>query len=97
MAGENVMSQRQQLERIMFIDRIIRDEEYPNADRIAEMLEVSRRVIFNDREFMINRLGAPIEFDRSRGGWYYTDKTWAMPGMIVTEGNSWHSFECGDL
>ena len=80
------MSQRQQLERIMIIDHSIRVGEYPNADRLAQMLEVSRRVIFNDREFMINRLGAPIEFDRERGGWFYTNKTWVLPGMIVTEG-----------
>ncbi len=80
------MSQRQQLERIMAIDRSIRDDEYPNADRLAKKLEVSRRVIFNDREFMINRLGAPMEFNRARGGWYYTDKTWVLPGMIITEG-----------
>lgn len=80
------MSQRQQLERIMAIDRSIRDAEYPNANRLAETLEVSRRVIFNDREFMINRLGAPLEFDRQHGGWCYADQTWVLPGMIVTEG-----------
>lgn len=80
------MSQRQQLERIMVIDRCIREGEFPNAERLAEMLEVSRRVIFNDRDFMINRLGAPIEFDRHHGGWVYTDRTWNLPGMIVTEG-----------
>jgi len=80
------MSQRQQLERLMVIDRSIRDGGYPTAERLAEMLEVSRRVIFNDRDFMINRLGAPIEFDRHHGGWAYTDKTWNLPGMIVTEG-----------
>lgn len=80
------MSQRQQLERIMEIDRRIRAGEYPNAERMAEVLEVSRRVVFNDRDFMIHRLGAPIEFDREHGGWYYTDRTWLLPGMIVTEG-----------
>lgn len=80
------MSQRQQLERIMAIDRSIRDGEYPNADRLAKKLEVSRRVIFNDREFMINRLGAPIEYDQQQGGWFYTNKTWVLPGMIVSEG-----------
>jgi len=80
------MSQRQQLERIMEIDRRIRDGEYPKADQLASDLEVSRRVIFNDRDFMIHRLGAPIEFDRARGGWYYTDETWILPGIIVTEG-----------
>ena len=70
----------------MEIDRRIREGEYPNADRMAETLEVSRRVIYNDRSFMIYRLGAPIEFDREHGGWYYTDKTWILPGMMVTEG-----------
>ena len=80
------MSQRQQLERLMEIDRRIRDGEYPNADKMAKILEVSRRVIFTDRDYMINRMGAPIEFDRARGGWYYTNSTWVLPGMIVTEG-----------
>lgn len=80
------MSQRQQLERIMEIDKQIRLGNYPNADRMAEILEVSRRVIYNDRSFMIYRLGAPIEFDRERGGWYYTDKTWSLPGIYVTQG-----------
>lgn len=80
------MSQRQQLERIMEIDRRIRDGEYPNPNQLAKDLEVSRRVLFVDRDFMINRLGAPIEYDRSRGGWYYTDETWVLPGIIVTEG-----------
>ena len=80
------MSQRQQLERIMEIDRRIREGGYPNAEKLAEILEVSRRVIFNDRSFMIYRLGAPIAFDRERGGWYYTDKTWSLPGIYVTQG-----------
>lgn len=80
------MSQRQQLERIFEIDRRIRAREYPNAVMIAQALEVSRRVIYMDREFMVNRLGAPIEFDRERGGWYYADETWSLPNIMVTEG-----------
>ncbi len=79
------MSQRQQLERIMEIDRRIRAGEFPNADRMAEILEVSRRVIYNDRSSMICRLGAPIEYDRERGGWFYTDQIWILLGMMVTE------------
>ena len=70
----------------MEIDRRIREGAYPNAETMAESLEVSRRVIFNDRSFMIYRLGAPIEFDRERGGWFYTDKTWSLPGIYVTQG-----------
>ena len=57
----------------MEIDRHIREGEYPNNDKLAKILEVSRRVIFKDRSFMIYRLGALIEFDREKGGWFYTD------------------------
>ncbi len=80
------MSQRQQLERIMEIDSRIRDGQYPNPNQLATDLGVKRRTIFDDRTFMIDRLGAPIEFDRARSGWYYTDETWLLPGIIVTEG-----------
>jgi len=80
------MSQRQQLERIMEIDAQVRAGLYPNAERIAEKLEVSKRVIYQDKAFMTMRLGAPIAFDRERGGWYYTNPTWILPSMFVTEG-----------
>ncbi len=80
------MSQRQQLERIMEIDTQIRGGLYPNAEKIARKLEVSKRVIYQDRNFMVNRLGAPIEFDRERRGWHYTNLTWILPSMFVTEG-----------
>jgi predicted DNA-binding transcriptional regulator YafY len=80
------MSQRQQLERIMEIDRQIRASLYPKAEDIAAVIECSRRVIFEDKRFMVDRLGAPIEFDRERGGWYYTDPTWILPNTMVTEG-----------
>jgi len=40
------MSQRLQLERIMKSDRRIRAGEYPNVECMAQVLEVSRRVIF---------------------------------------------------
>jgi predicted DNA-binding transcriptional regulator YafY len=80
------MSQRQQLERIFYIDASIRAGRYPTADLLAEELEVSRRVVFTDREFMVNRLWAPIEFDHERGGWWYTSSTWTLPNMMITEG-----------
>jgi predicted DNA-binding transcriptional regulator YafY len=62
------MSQRQQLERIFEIDRQIRAGLYPKAEDIAAKLECSRRVIFEDRRFMVDRLAAPIEYNREKGG-----------------------------
>lgn len=80
------MSQRQQLERLLEIDRQVRAGLYPNADSLARDLEVSRRVIFKDRAFMIDQLRAPLATDRRRGGWYYTDPTYTLPNIMVTEG-----------
>lgn len=77
---------RLQIERILAIDRRIRDGEYPNADTLAGELEVSRRVLFTDRKFLVERLGAPLAFDRARGGWHYTQKNWALPSAMVTQG-----------
>lgn len=80
------MSQRQQLERIFEIDRSIRAGEFPNATWLAGILEVSKRVIYNDRVFMIDRLGAPIVYDQEKGGWYYNNETWTLPNTMITEG-----------
>ncbi len=80
------MSQRQQLERILCIDRHIRAGRFPNATQLAGELEVSRRVIYVDRQFMVERLGAPIAYDRRRGGWYYADATWMLPAIMISEG-----------
>lgn len=74
------------LERIIRIDQEIRAGRYPSAASLAEMFEVSERTIYADREFMINRLGAPIGFNEEAGGWYYTDKTWVLPAIMVSEG-----------
>ncbi|MCS6846690.1 MAG: WYL domain-containing transcriptional regulator [Anaerolineae bacterium] len=80
------MSQRQQLVRIMEIDRQVRAGRYPSADSLARELGVSRRVIYKDRAYMIDQLGAPLATDRERGGWYYTEPTYALPSVMATQG-----------
>jgi predicted DNA-binding transcriptional regulator YafY len=80
------MSQRQQLERILAIDSQIRSGAFPHPDSLAQELEVSRRVVFNDRKFLVERLGAPLAYHRQKGGWYYTDATWMLPTTLITEG-----------
>lgn len=80
------MSQRHLLERIMEIDRQIRAGLYPNADKLAVEMEWSRSTIFEDRNFMIERLKAPLEYDREKRGWYYTDPTYVLPSIMVEDG-----------
>lgn len=80
------MSGRQQLERIMEIDRQVRAGFYPNARSLARLLEVNERTLYQDRQFMIDRLRAPLAYDRKRGGWCYTDTTWILPNVMINEG-----------
>jgi predicted DNA-binding transcriptional regulator YafY len=74
------------LYRMIQIDQEIRAGNYPSAGKLARKFEVSERTIYDDRDFMINSLGAPIAFDELAGGWYYTDQTWVLPAIMVSEG-----------
>lgn len=80
------MAGRDQLRRILEIDRRVRDGEYPHPDALAIELEVTRRVIFNDRAYMLGTLGAPLEYSRARGGWHYTEPNWMLPSVLITRG-----------
>lgn len=64
----------------------IRAGEYPNASAFAREWEVSRKTIQRDIEFMRYSLGAPIEFDPQRNGFCYTNPSWSLPAMQLTEG-----------
>jgi hypothetical protein len=56
------------LERFFEIDWSIRAGEFPNATRLDGILEASKRVIYNDRAFMIDRLGTPIAYNQEKRG-----------------------------
>lgn len=74
------------LERIIYIDQQIRARRYPSAATLAQHFEVSKRTIYEDRTFMVERLGAPIIYDPDHSGWAYADETWVLPAMMVSEG-----------
>jgi len=75
-----------QIARVMEIDRLVRGGRAPSPLALARQLDVSKRQIFGDRRYLIEELGAPLRFDRKRGGWIYTDHTWVLPTAILTEG-----------
>jgi proteasome accessory factor B len=68
------------------IHQAIQDAEYPNANTLAEKLEVCSKSIQRDLEFMRNRLELPVEFDFLKNGYYYTEEVGAFPTLHVTEG-----------
>lgn len=74
-----------QFERQIDIDRRVRAGEYPSISELAAEWEVDERTIKRDVEFMRDRLQAPIEYDRKRKGYYYTESTWGLPAISLRE------------
>ena len=71
---------------VLLIDQQVRSGRAPNCRRLAEELEVSRRTVLRDVDFMRYDLRAPIEYDPAKGGYVYTEPNWTMPSVLITEG-----------
>ena len=70
------------LPRIYFIDREIASGKYPNTRTLAEAYETGIATISRDIEFMRDMMNAPIEYDHTRKGYYYSKKTFRLPAAF---------------
>jgi proteasome accessory factor B len=77
---------RPPLERMLRIHRALQGQEFPTLGTLAGDLEVSTKSIQRDLDFMRDRMLLPIEFDRTHGGFRYTEEVNAFPTMQITEG-----------
>lgn len=73
--------------RIIQIDEDIRSGIYPGIEFLMSKHGVSRRTILRDIEFLRDRYQAPVECDRTRKGYYYSDPTFAIKNVLLTEGD----------
>ena len=73
--------------RIIQIDEDIRSGVMPGINYLVKKHGVSRRTILRDIEFLRDRYQAPLEYDRLRKGYYYTDSTFAIKNVLLTEGD----------
>lgn len=74
------------LSRIRAIHDEVNAGRFPTTRRLAELLERSQRTVKRDLRFMRDQLGAPLEFDRERGGWRYSKFGWSLPPVRFGEG-----------
>jgi predicted DNA-binding transcriptional regulator YafY len=74
-----------QTERIYWIDDQIRRGRYPNAESVCEHFGVSRRTAYLDRDYLKERLHAPVVFDRTRNGWTYSDAAYVLPYLAFSD------------
>lgn len=73
--------------RIIQIDKWIRSGAYPSVQQMVKEYGVSKRTILRDIEFLRDRYDAPVESDRLRKGYYYTDPTFMIQNVLMTEGD----------
>ena len=70
--------------RIQWLHKKMTSNSYPNAQRLAERFGISHRQAQRDLEYLRRELGAPIEYDKSRKGFYYT-RRFALPVLISSD------------
>lgn len=78
--------QKYMVSRILKIDEIVRSGCYPNATTLSKKLEVSVSTIQRDMDFLRDRYDAPLEYDQVKHGYYYTDDSFFIKSVLLTEG-----------
>ena len=76
--------------RIQWLHRKIADGSYPNAKRLAERFGISHRQAQRDVDFLKNNLMAPLAFDYTRRGFYYS-APFTLPLAITADNDEDYS------
>ena len=78
-----------QLLRLLFIDRKIREGMrsgiMANCSSMAAEYEVSAKSILRDIDYLRNQRDAPIAYDATSRGYYYTEENYALPAISLNE------------
>ena len=77
---------RSMLHHLILIDDAIRSGGCPNTFTLARELELSNRTIGRKIEFMRDVLRAPIEYNPTKKGYFYSQPNWSLPSLRITEG-----------
>ena len=72
--------------RLLRLEKAIQTIAYPSVERLMKELEVSRRTILRDIDELRLYYNAPIEYDRANKGYYYSDQTFFVKNVLVSEG-----------
>ncbi len=73
---------------IFQIEQLIRNGEYPNANKLNKILRTnfSRSTFGRYIEILRDEYKAPIEYDYQKNGYYYTDSTFSLNQVMLKEG-----------
>lgn len=74
-----------QFRRLLFIDKRLRGDGYPNCSTLAAEWEVSAKTIMRDIDYLRDELDAPIEYDAAQHGYYYSEANYRLPAISISE------------
>lgn len=72
--------------RIFQIADFIKSHNYPNVPDIQKEFGFSRSTIMRDLDFLRDRYNMPIEYSQEYRGYYYTDPTFVVKSVMLSEG-----------
>lgn len=75
--------------RIQWLHKKLTMGSYPNAQRLAERFKISHRQAQRDLDYLRRELGAPIAYDNSRKGFYYTE-SFSLPLLITSDNDEFY-------
>ena len=76
---------KNQLERILEIDRILRDRGGVSKEELVTSFDISKKSVEQDFSFMRDRLAAPLEYDLFKCLYIYTDSSYFLPAISMSE------------
>lgn len=74
-----------QYRRLLFIDKKLREGAYPNCSSLGAEWEVSPKTIQRDIAYLTDELQAPIEYDSVHRGYHYTEASYSLPAINISE------------
>lgn len=73
--------------RIIQLDEMLRGGNYISMDDIVFKFGVNQRTIERDFERLRDEMNAPLEYDKKLKKYHYTDPTFSIPNVVLTEGD----------
>ena len=73
-------------QKIVAVHSCIAENTRPSVKKIEERVEISRRTVFRYLDYL-RELGAPLEYDRKKKGYYFADPHWQLPPLMLSEGD----------
>ena len=65
---------------------MIRSGTFPSTKKLQDKFEVSRATIMRDLEFLRDRYNAPLEYNYEKHGYFYSDPTFFVQSVMLSEG-----------